>query len=318
MKISINEPCHENWEAMTPNQQGAFCGSCQKDVVDFSKMSIQGIKNFFSKPQGKVCGRFEETQLQELSFDDFFAKFTYWNFSKKFAVIFFMAFGFWIFSNSSAFAQREMHLKGDVAYEPQKPKVVQKETPQTFLQGQTVIMDKPAVKQEPKKPETKKLMGKIKCTRPEPKEKPVKVKDSTLVEPVNKIEPRDMVVGMIAYIPQEEKKPVVAEVKNPVEIVNKQTTIKVVEVKKHLPAEEAKTSKENKVIVFPNPSNGSFTVETKEKQTLNIFDGTGKIVHTQTVSGNAQVNASHLADGIYTISLTGAGNPVVKKIIITR
>jgi len=316
MKIDIKEPCHENWEAMTPNQQGAFCGSCQKYVVDFSKMSIQGIKNFFSKSQGKVCGRFEETQLQELSFDDFFAKFTYWNFSKKFAVIFFMAFGFWIFSNQ-VMAQHSEHLKGDVAYEP-APKVVQKETPQTFLQGQTVIMDKPAVKQEPKKPETKKIMGKIKCTKPLPKEKePVKTKDSTVVEPVNKVEPKDMVVGLIAYIPEDRKQPVVHdEIKKPLEIYKQ--PIKVVEIKKHLPAEETKTSKENKVIVFPNPSNGSFTVETKEKQTLNIFDGTGKIVHSQTVSGNTQVNASYLADGIYTLSLTGTGNPVVKKIIITR
>jgi hypothetical protein len=123
MKISINEPCHENWDDMTPNQQGAFCKSCAKDVVDFSKMGITQIKSFFSKPEdsGKVCGRFKETQLQELSFDDFFSKFTYWNFTKKFAAIFFMAFGFWIFSNSTALAQeKDPPMMGKVSYTPDK------------------------------------------------------------------------------------------------------------------------------------------------------------------------------------------------------
>ena len=123
MKISINEPCHENWDGMTPNQQGAFCNSCAKDVVDFSKMGITQIKSFFSKNESseKVCGRFKETQLQELSFDDFFSKFTYWNFSKKFVVIFFMTFGFWIFSDSNAMAQKqEPPMMGKVSYEPDK------------------------------------------------------------------------------------------------------------------------------------------------------------------------------------------------------
>ncbi len=164
MKISINEPCHENWEAMTPNQQGAFCGSCQKNVVDFSKKTIEDIKSFFSKPQGKVCGRFEETQLQELSFDDFFSRFKYWNFSKKFAVIFFLAFGFWIFSGNAAMAQSH-HLKGEVEFVPEKPKPVQKDTVKMI--GQAVV-----------KPVSVK-MGKIKCVKPETpikKETPKEIK----------------------------------------------------------------------------------------------------------------------------------------------
>ena len=49
MKITINEPCHEKWDAMTPNTQGAFCKVCAKDVVDFSNKSLQQIKNFFSE-----------------------------------------------------------------------------------------------------------------------------------------------------------------------------------------------------------------------------------------------------------------------------
>ena len=64
MNIQINDPCHENWQDMTPNQQGAFCKVCQKDVVDFSKKSITEIKSFFAeKAEGKICGRFEKKQL---------------------------------------------------------------------------------------------------------------------------------------------------------------------------------------------------------------------------------------------------------------
>ena len=76
MNISIKKPCHENWNEMTPNEQGAFCGKCVKTVVDFSTKTIDEIKDFFnSTTEEKVCGRFETTQLTSLSFDDFYSKF---------------------------------------------------------------------------------------------------------------------------------------------------------------------------------------------------------------------------------------------------
>lgn len=157
MKISINEPCHENWDGMTPNQQGAFCKSCAKDVVDFSKMGVAQIKSFFKSNDTtqKVCGRFKETQLQELTFDDFFSRFTYWNFSKKFAVIFFMAFGFWIFSNSNAMAQKNEHLQGKVMYVPDK-------TPK----ADTTKKHNPKNPKHTKTPKGTKTMGMVKCENP--------------------------------------------------------------------------------------------------------------------------------------------------------
>ncbi|MGZ3866971.1 MAG: hypothetical protein ACXVC6_12910 [Bacteroidia bacterium] len=165
MKISINEPCHENWDGMTPNDKGAFCHRCEKDVVDFSRMGISQIKNFFSKPQdnGKVCGRFKESQLQELSFDDFFSRFTYWNFSRKFAVIFFMAFGFWIFSNT-AVAQSNEHLTGKVMYVPDKnPKADPLKNPK-----QPKTPKHPKTPKGPKHPEK---IGMVSCEKPKEKEK---------------------------------------------------------------------------------------------------------------------------------------------------
>lgn len=65
LQLSIPKPCHENWDAMTPVQQGKFCGSCQKQVVDFSNMSDRQVAEFFKKPStGSVCGRFMTDQLE--------------------------------------------------------------------------------------------------------------------------------------------------------------------------------------------------------------------------------------------------------------
>src|SRR5690242_1371914 len=62
--LSIPTPCHENWDAMTPLEKGKFCGSCQKQVMDFSRMSDREIAQFFKKPTtGSVCGRFTTDQL---------------------------------------------------------------------------------------------------------------------------------------------------------------------------------------------------------------------------------------------------------------
>lgn len=64
LQLSIPEPCHENWDNMTAVQQGKFCDSCQKQVVDFSIMSDRQLAEFFKKPStGSVCGRFMTDQL---------------------------------------------------------------------------------------------------------------------------------------------------------------------------------------------------------------------------------------------------------------
>ena len=64
IELTVPCPCHENWDAMTPVQNGRFCQSCEKQVVDFTGMSDAQLLAFFRKPTtGSVCGRFSKYQL---------------------------------------------------------------------------------------------------------------------------------------------------------------------------------------------------------------------------------------------------------------
>lgn len=64
--LTIPKPCHENWEGMTPEDKGRFCGMCQKTVVDFTEMPPSEIGQFFEEHRGqKICGRFRDDQLAQ-------------------------------------------------------------------------------------------------------------------------------------------------------------------------------------------------------------------------------------------------------------
>lgn len=58
--ISIPEPCHEDWNKMEPAEQGKFCKSCCKTVVDFTKKNRSEIDQYFSsRPREEICGRYK-------------------------------------------------------------------------------------------------------------------------------------------------------------------------------------------------------------------------------------------------------------------
>lgn len=62
--ISIPKPCHENWNEMSPREQGAFCNVCSKTVIDFTALSDEQVRNYFLENRGnKTCGRLRKDQL---------------------------------------------------------------------------------------------------------------------------------------------------------------------------------------------------------------------------------------------------------------
>jgi TonB family protein len=66
MRISIPNPCHEDWNQMTSKEQGRFCSSCQKTVVDFTKMTKTEISDYFkTMVNEKICGRIKKSDLSK-------------------------------------------------------------------------------------------------------------------------------------------------------------------------------------------------------------------------------------------------------------
>lgn len=71
MHLSIPKPCHEDWTAMIPNEQGRHCNICCKTVVDFTSMTDEEVKYFFlNKNKAEtVCGRFKNEQLHRIKIE---------------------------------------------------------------------------------------------------------------------------------------------------------------------------------------------------------------------------------------------------------
>lgn len=64
IRISVEKPCSEKFENFEQTSTGGFCGSCQKEVIDFTKMTSQEILNHFSVNSGETCGQFKASQLK--------------------------------------------------------------------------------------------------------------------------------------------------------------------------------------------------------------------------------------------------------------
>ena len=65
--ISVPNPCNENWNSMTPKNQGRFCSSCQLEVTDFTKMDDNEIIQYFRTHQNeKICGHFRNEQIKRI------------------------------------------------------------------------------------------------------------------------------------------------------------------------------------------------------------------------------------------------------------
>ena len=63
-QVNIPEPCNEDWNKMTPQEQGHFCGKCAKTIIDYSYQSDRAIAKMLKENNGQICGRFRSDQLQ--------------------------------------------------------------------------------------------------------------------------------------------------------------------------------------------------------------------------------------------------------------
>jgi hypothetical protein len=65
-KITIPQPCHEQWQNMTDAQGGRYCNSCAKTVVDFTLMSNEQIIDYLTNTNN-VCGRISTPQFNSVN-----------------------------------------------------------------------------------------------------------------------------------------------------------------------------------------------------------------------------------------------------------
>ena len=61
-KLEIPNPCHADWNSMIATDQGKFCASCKKEVINFELLTNAQILNKISS-SSSVCGRISKNQV---------------------------------------------------------------------------------------------------------------------------------------------------------------------------------------------------------------------------------------------------------------
>lgn len=100
-KITIPKPCHEDWNAMLPNDNiGKFCRVCNKDIIDFTHWNSTEIQDYIDKNKGQnICGKFKNEQLDSINIQiPEQALYSQINFYKIFLLALFISMGTTLFS----------------------------------------------------------------------------------------------------------------------------------------------------------------------------------------------------------------------------
>lgn len=110
--LYIPQPCSEDWNAMLPTKEGAFCYQCSKEVIDFTVLTHNELKYvLYKNRENGLCGRFYNHQMETFN-----AEMNRYSFrsTKSFqsALVFslIVVFGFTLFSCTDQQQQREVEL----------------------------------------------------------------------------------------------------------------------------------------------------------------------------------------------------------------
>lgn len=350
--ISIPEPCHEDWNKMTPDAKGAFCASCNKSVHDFSKKTDEEIIEVFEKNgKEKVCGRFTSAQLSQpvVSYSEGtpsgkLAKFLY-------AIL--MAFGSSLFFGLSAYGQkgREEMKMGKMAYRPTPIELttvedttissilepVKPNTPVTCgLRNPDNIIE--TLGEVMYIPEPINITGDtiltetiIETLPPTPADIDTIVTTSIIdTEALIIPDPIIYAVGGISYVQIIEADPIIIDT---AESVTEEEILPHVEDTTQTistpVSENAFLSNTLDVVVSPNPSKGqiivSYSLKNDMPVKIDLFDPNGRFLKTLTDLGkqyagkyNVSYDLSELQNGIYTVAITTSDRKISSKIVLAR
>lgn len=126
MKISIPQPCSEDWSKMTPTEQGAFCQKCSLEVTDFTDKSSLEIKTILTEKilsKQRVCGHIENRQMVEFNHEFIPWKSDQESFRAIWMFSLVAVFGFTLFSCQSTFSKEvveRMNTSSEVMLEEEK------------------------------------------------------------------------------------------------------------------------------------------------------------------------------------------------------
>lgn len=308
--ISIPEPCHEDWNSMTPDANGKFCNSCSKSVVDFTaKTDAEIHAMMMERKDQRVCGHFKTNQVnRHLALTiPFHALPQNLPPARVFAIALFFVFGTFLFSCTNEHNQKidEISLTqpeslmgmtmGELAM-PLISEPIDSVTSSGYETGTTICSSV--------------ISGDVSYTEvlvidslPE-----VMVQNST----VTIIDLEYRTLGMVSY-----------HIVEP--IVSADTTF----MDKHPKSETIKLDTSMTLQVYPNPTHGniniSYEVLKRGHVQVDLFDIKGVLVKTLVSQQNQYegkyiipTDVSDLVNGIYICRLINNGAEQSTKLIITK
>ncbi len=317
--IRIPEPCHEDWNSMLPDAKGKFCNSCNKSVFDFSNKTDTQIRDILlDHKDQKVCGHFKKSQINRPLNISINVKNLPKNISitRAFAIALFIVFGTFLFSCTDKHGQKVDTIE---VVGPERPG----DEPITLggidfmipdsLSDQ-VLFNKGDVMQESSCTAVSGEMyvdgGMELVEIPEPVIQQVNEDSAVKEEPMFD----RAVLGGVSYsdyfLPEDTTKADSSFLNNS-------------------RMNESSINTVNKLTVYPNPSNGEFTVSynvvKRADISLVIYDLKGVLlrslvnVHAQ-YEGKYQipVNLNDLPNGIYIVSLINGDKKMTERLVIER
>lgn len=314
--ISIPEPCHEDWNSMVPDENGKFCNSCSKSVIDFTNKTDAEIHEIMMKNKDKkVCGHLKTSQVNRPLVLIIPYHHLPQNLSpgRAFAVALFIVFGTFLFSCTN-----EHHQKID------EIKVSEPESSKVMMLGDMALSPSTEQKNTVEKTETQSTT--ISCSKVsgglsfvggdmEYTESPmIDSLTEVIVEAVNGSN-SPIVLGGMAYT-------TVAPDKESYRSDN--------EIDSTLINENRLNAKDDlKLIAFPSPSTGNINISyefTKRGNVqLDVYDIKGVLVKTIVSQQNQYegkyiipTDLSDLVNGIYICRLNVNGIENTTKLIIAK
>lgn len=324
--IHIPEPCHENWDKMTPVEKGRFCKVCSKEVVDFTKNTKQEVISYLENNEG-VCGLFpgiyigEETKTVIIE-----TPLSWW---RKTQLSFFIVLGF-LFAGKNSKAQGKPELvKGNsrVAKDENTNKTEIKLSGSVLMKRESKTTGIPnvgiRVYSEQKLIASTVTIANGRFSVKIPKGSAIENKIRVVAEGKNytgqfineeaelAITKNEMNINFYAHENYRTAgTPVLrrTELEEPVKIndtIKHISEQKIHEVKKEIP--DSTTVEIIKISSYPNPSDGNYTIETDIHFPIHlmVFSSEGKVIWTKNhVLNKTKIDISAYASGIYFLVAT--------------